>query len=110
MALGSKKKKASFGDIINREKPVLIDFYADWCGPCKAMNPILKDVAKQVGKKATIIKIDVDKYAKLAAELGVRGVPTFMIYQKGQQKWSKAGMQSANSLVSLLSRAADGKL
>ncbi len=103
-------KKVSFKDLINSEKPVLIDFSAVWCGPCQAMNPILKDVAKSIGDKAKIIKIDVDKNATLAAEMGVRGVPTFMLFQNGEKKWHQAGMQSAVALEGVIDQVLSGKL
>ena len=103
-------KKVSFSELINGDLPVLIDFWATWCGPCKAMNPILKDVAKATKGKARIIKIDVDSNPSLAADMGVRGVPTFMLYQNGKKKWSQAGMQSANALEKIINQAADGKL
>lgn len=103
-------KKVSFQQLINSEKPVLIDFSAVWCGPCQAMNPILKDVAKSVGDKAKIIKIDVDKNATLAADMGVRGVPTFMVFQNGEKKWHQAGMQSAVALEDVINQVLTGKL
>lgn len=110
MKIEKMAKKVSFKQLINSEKPVLIDFSAVWCGPCQAMNPILKDVAKSVGDKAKIIKIDVDKNATLAADMGVRGVPTFMLFQNGEKKWHQAGMQSAVALENVINQALTGKL
>lgn len=96
----------TYQEIINGDTPVLVDFHATWCGPCKAMAPVLKDVADAMGDKARIIKIDVDKNQALAQKLSVRGVPTFIIYQKGKILWRQSGMQSGAELIQLLEDAA----
>ena len=79
--------KTSFKDIINSDTPVIIDFYADWCGPCKAFAPILSQLKNDLGDTARIIKIDVDRNQELSQKLQVRSIPTIMIFQNGELKW-----------------------
>jgi thioredoxin 1 len=93
----------TFGSIINGELPVLVDFFAEWCGPCKMMQPILSQVHDKLGNKVRIIKIDIDKNPKLATELNISSVPTLAIFQKGDIKWRQAGLQPVNTLVQKLS-------
>lgn len=88
----------SFKEIINQDKPVLVDFYATWCGPCKTMGPILENVKKKMGDSSSILKIDVDKNQKLASELNISGVPTLIIYKNGKQIWRQSGVVDANTL------------
>ena len=90
--------RPSFRELINGEKPVLVDFYATWCGPCKAMAPVLKEVSQNIGDKGTIIKVDVDKNPQIAQQLQVRGVPTFVLYKRGKIIWRQSGAQSAFQL------------
>ena len=80
-----------FNEIIASDKPVLVDFYATWCGPCKMMHPVLEDVAKNVGDNARVIKIDIDKNEELSRVYQVRSVPTLMIFKKGELKWRTSG-------------------
>jgi thioredoxin 1 len=93
---------SNFSEIINQDKPVLVDFFADWCGPCKMMSPILKEVKDAFGDKISIIKIDVDKNQPLAAKYQVRGVPTLILYKSGKQVWKQSGVVQKNELVSII--------
>jgi thioredoxin 1 len=86
--------KSSFDNLIASETPILIDFYADWCGPCKTVAPILKELKEEMGDKVRIVKIDVDKNQEIAQKLQVRSIPTMMIYQKSEQKWRTQGVQT----------------
>ena len=93
---------SSFNSIINTDHLVLIDFYADWCGPCKALAPILKDVKKDLKDSIKIIKIDVDKNQTLAAKYQVRGVPTMMLFKNGKQLWRQSGVLQKNDIISII--------
>jgi thioredoxin 1 len=92
----------TFQDIINSQKPVLIDFYGAWCGPCQMLGPILKQVKDSLGERISIIKIDVDKNQELAAIHNVRGVPTMMLYQHGEQLWRQSGVLSKDEIIQII--------
>ena len=91
-----------FNEIINQEQLTLVDFYADWCGPCKMMSPILQEVKAVVKDDVKIIKINVDQHQELAAEFMVRGVPTLMLFKEGKMLWIQSGVLGTNDLVTLI--------
>lgn len=93
-----------FQELIQSERPVLVDFFATWCQPCKVQSSVLNSVKEQVGEKARIVKIDVDQFPAIAADNGVRGVPTLAIYKNGELLWKESGVHDVNSLVGLLER------
>lgn len=92
----------AFKNLVASETPVLIDFWATWCGPCRAMAPVLEDLKADLGERVRIIKIDVDKNTDLAVQMKVMGVPTFMVYKKGVQYWSEAGTFTKESLKKVI--------
>lgn len=93
---------ASFQKIVNSDKPVLVDFFATWCGPCQSLAPILKEVKDSLGERVSIIKIDVDKNQEIASSYQVRGVPTMMLFQNGKQLWRQSGVLSKEQIVSVI--------
>lgn len=90
---------SEFLDIIQSEKPTLVDFFATWCGPCKMQAPILEQVKNKVGDNATIVKIDIDRNSGLANKYRVQSVPTLIMFKKGQAEWRAVGVQSEDTLV-----------
>lgn len=88
----------TFADLTNTDKPVLVDFYADWCAPCRAMKPVLEDLKSQMGEDVSIFKIDVDKNQSIAERYAIRSIPTLILFKNGEPVWRKSGMASSVEL------------
>lgn len=93
-----------FEDLIKSNTPILVDFFAEWCGPCKAMKPILEELKSMKGEKVRIVKVDVDKHKELAVQYKIQSVPTLMIFKNNQQLWRQSGVMRANELSDILAR------
>ena len=93
---------SSFQEVIHSDKPVLVDFFATWCGPCKMMSPILEQVKQSLGDAVTIIKVDVDKNPQAASAYGIQGVPTLIVFKNGKVLWRQSGVVQANALINVI--------
>jgi thioredoxin 1 len=96
-------KKETFGDIIRGEKPVLVDFTAEWCGPCKMMKPVLKELHDSLGDKLRILKIDIDRNPAVASNFQVQSVPTLILFQNGKILWRQSGVMQTAQLQKIIS-------
>lgn len=97
-----KEQAKSFQQLLDSDQPVLVDFFATWCGPCQMMQPILEDTAKAMGDKLKIVKVDVDKNQLAASKFQVRGVPTLILFQKGKILWRESGVVPAHQLTRMI--------
>ena len=93
-----------FNELINQKQLVLVDFYADWCGACKMMSPVLQETKQEVKDDVKIVKINVDQHQNLASEFMVRGVPTFMLFKEGKMLWRQSGVLSKNQLIEIINQ------
>ncbi|MEX0685393.1 MAG: thioredoxin [Balneolales bacterium] len=100
--MNTETKKTSFSDVIKGNTPVLVDFYADWCGPCKMMPPILHDLKNRMGDAIQILKIDTDKNPAVAVKYQVRGIPTLILFKNGQILWQTSGVMQASQLETII--------
>jgi thioredoxin 1 len=98
-------KPKTFSELIQGEKPVLVDFFATWCGPCQMMQPILEETSRQLGDKVKVVKVDVDKNPLAAGNFQVRGVPTLILFKEGKVLWRQSGVVPTHQLVQVVNTA-----
>ncbi|MFN8260568.1 MAG: thioredoxin [Chitinophagales bacterium] len=96
--------KKSFSDYIKEDKPVLVDFYADWCGPCKVMHPILEELKAKMNDDVTVLKINVDKNARVASKYQIQSIPTLILFKNGQIKWRQSGVVPSAQLQKIIAQ------
>lgn len=107
MSVVQKTDQTSFeGDVLKADKPVLVDFWAEWCGPCRTLGPVLDEVASEVGEKATIYKVNVDENSELAQKFGIRGIPTMIFFKNGQAAKTLVGVQPKEEIKKTLEELA----
>jgi thioredoxin 1 len=94
--------KGNFDHIVQSETPVLVDFSAEWCGPCKAQSPVIQEVAREMGDRLKVIKVDVDKNPMIAARFRVQGVPTLILFRNGEVLWRQSGLTDRRSLLQVV--------
>ena len=102
-----KRKKASFKDLVGGSKPVLVDFHATWCGPCKALSPVIKEVKEELGDKMRVLKIDIDKNQSVSRKYKIQSVPTLAIFKRGKILWRESGMKTRGQLLKIANQYLD---
>lgn len=95
---------SEFNELINSSQPVLVDFTAAWCGPCKMMAPVLKELASMIGDKARILKVDIDRNPKAAEAYAIRSVPTLLLFREGKVIWRQSGVMSSRELLEVINK------